>query len=56
MMVHLGKDYAVYAELLNRKGNQLKAKETLTKAIDIFKECGAEGWMEKYEREFARFS
>jgi hypothetical protein len=41
--------------LHKRKGNQLKAEETLGKAIEIFKECGADGWVEKYEKELVRF-
>ena len=47
MMFHLGKDYALYAELFKRKGDRLKAQENLGKAIEIFKECGADGWVEK---------
>jgi hypothetical protein len=38
------------------KGDQSKAKENLNKAIDILKECGAEGWVEKYEKELAAIS
>jgi class 3 adenylate cyclase/tetratricopeptide (TPR) repeat protein len=53
MMWHLGRDYALYAELFKRKGDQTKAKENLNKAIDILKKCGADGWVEKYERELA---
>jgi hypothetical protein len=53
MMFHLGKDYALYAELFKRKGDRLKAQENLGKAIEIFKECGADGWVEKYEKELA---
>jgi tetratricopeptide (TPR) repeat protein len=49
----LGKDYALYADLHKRKNDLPKAKEKLTKAIEIFKECGADGWVEKYERELA---
>ena len=52
-MWHLGRDYALYAELLKRKGDQSKAKENLNKAIEILKECGADGWVEKYEKELA---
>jgi len=52
-MWNLGKDYALYAELLKRKGDQSKAKENLNKAIEILKECGADGWVEKYEKELA---
>jgi class 3 adenylate cyclase/tetratricopeptide (TPR) repeat protein len=51
MMFHLGKDYALYAELFKRKGDRLKAQENLGKAIEIFKECVADGWVEKYEKD-----
>jgi len=53
MMFHLGKDYALFADLFKRKGDRLKAQENLGKAIEIFKECGADGWVEKYEKELA---
>jgi class 3 adenylate cyclase/tetratricopeptide (TPR) repeat protein len=53
MMWHLGRDYALYAELFKRKENQSKAKENLSKAIEIFKDCGADGWVKKYEEELA---
>jgi len=53
MMWHSARNYVIYSELLNKKGDRSKAKETLGKAIDIFKECGADGWVEKYEKEFA---
>jgi len=51
---YLAEDYALYAEFHKQKGNQLKAKETLGKAVDIFKECGADGWVKKYEKEFSK--
>jgi len=50
---NLAKTHALYAELFQRKGDQLKAKENLNKAIEILKECGADGWVEKYEKELA---
>ena len=53
MRWHLGRDYALYAAILKRKGDQSKAKENLSKSIEIFKECGADGWVEKYEKELA---
>jgi len=53
MMFHLGKDYALYADLFKRKGDRLIAREDLGKAIDLFKECGADGWVTKYEKELA---
>jgi Tfp pilus assembly protein PilF len=45
MMFHLAKDYALYAELFKRKGDRSNARENLSKAIEIFKECGADGWL-----------
>jgi tetratricopeptide (TPR) repeat protein len=55
-MFHLGKDYALYAELFKRKGDRLKAQENLNKAIEILKECGADGWVAKAEKELAQSS
>ena len=52
----LGGDYAFYAELFKRKGDQSKAKENLAKAIDILKKCGADGWVKRYEEEMASLS
>jgi len=52
-MWSLACDYALYAELFIRKGDQSKAKENLNKAIEIFEECGADGWVEKYEKKLA---
>jgi tetratricopeptide (TPR) repeat protein len=51
MRWNLARDYALYAELFKRKADLPKAKESLTKAIEIFKKCGADGWVEKYEKE-----
>ena len=48
---HLARNYAQYAELFKRKGDLAKTKENLIEAIKIFKECGADGWVEKYEME-----
>jgi tetratricopeptide (TPR) repeat protein len=53
MMWHLARDFALYAELFKRKSDLPKAREKLTKAIEIFKECSADGWVEKYEKELA---
>lgn len=53
MMWHLGRDYAFYADLLKRKGDLAKAKEKLDKAIGILQECGADGWVAKYEKKLA---
>ncbi len=56
MMWNLARDYALYADLFKRKGDLPKAKENLSKAIEIFKDCGADGWVERYEKELASFS
>ena len=56
MMWNLAQDYALYADLFKRKGDLSKAREHLDKAIEIFTECGADGWVEKYEKELASFS
>ncbi len=53
MMWNLARDYALYAELFKRKGDLPKAKKNLNKAIEIFKECGSDGWVDKYEKELA---
>ncbi len=53
MVWHLAQDYALYAEFYTRKKDTLKAKENLSKAIEIFSECGADGWVTKYEKELA---
>lgn len=54
MRFHLGKDYALYAEFFKRKGDRMQARENLGRAIEILKECGADGWVKKYTEELAR--
>ena len=56
MRWHLGRDYALNAALHKRMGDMTKAKENLGKAIEILKECGADGWVEKYEKEKSAFT
>ncbi len=53
---NLGRDYAHNAELLKRKGERSKAKENLKRAIDIFRECGADGYLKKAKKELALLS
>jgi len=53
MMWHLAKSRVLYAEFFKRKGDTLKAGKQLSRAIEIFRECGADGWVEKYEKELA---
>jgi len=52
----LASDYSLYAELFKRKGKPSKAKESLKRAIEIFKECGADGWVKKTEKELTSLS
>jgi tetratricopeptide (TPR) repeat protein len=49
----LGMDYALYSDLFKQSGDRLKARKILDKAIEIFKECGADGWVDKYEKALA---
>jgi tetratricopeptide (TPR) repeat protein len=53
MMVELGRNYATYSEFFKQKNDLSKARENLEKAIKILKECGANGWVEKYEKAMA---
>jgi hypothetical protein len=50
---NLGKDHALYADWFKKKGDIQGAKEQLTKAIDLFRECGADGLVTRTERELA---
>ncbi len=54
MIFHLGRDHAVYSEVFKKKGDGAKAKEQLDRAMDIYKKCGADGWVKKAEEEMAR--
>jgi len=53
LLFDLATDLAVCGEVYKRKGDGPKAQENLGKAIEILKECGAEGWVTKYEEEMA---
>ena len=55
-MFNLGKDYVLYADLFKRKGDREKTRDNLGKAIEILKECGADGWVVKAEKELATIS
>ena len=51
MRFHLGRDYALYGELFIFQKDRAKAQLNLGKAIEILKECGADGFVRKYEEE-----
>jgi len=50
----LAQDHACYTEWFKIKGDIKGAKEQLTKAIEIFRECGADGWVKRTENELAK--
>ena len=50
---YLGKDYALYADWFKKKGDIQGAKEQLTKAIDLFRKCDADGWVTRTEKVLA---
>jgi len=54
-MYQLSKDYVIYGELFKRKKDLSQARENFKLGIEIFKKCGADGWVEKYEKELAEF-
>ena len=49
----LARDYALYAEFFKKKGDPAQAKEKLSKAIDLMRSIGADGWVKRYEEELA---
>ena len=53
MRWRLARDYALFAKLFKRKGRKTKARENFGKAIELMKDCGADGWVEKYEKEMS---
>jgi class 3 adenylate cyclase/tetratricopeptide (TPR) repeat protein len=53
MILYLARDYVLLADLFKHKCEKHEAKENLGKAIDIFKKCGADGWVKKCEKELA---
>jgi len=46
----LARNHVLYAEWFKKKGDRSKAREQLERAIGLFKECGADGWVEKTEK------
>jgi hypothetical protein len=50
----LARDHALYAEWYKKKGDISMAKEQLNKAIDLFRECGADGWVTMTEEKLTK--
>ena len=53
-MFELARDFLLLEGILKRKGNERSAQESLHRAIGIFKSCGADGWVTKYEKEITK--
>jgi class 3 adenylate cyclase/tetratricopeptide (TPR) repeat protein len=56
MRLSLATNYGLYAKFFKQQGDKSRAREELGKAIDLFKECGADGWVRKYEEEMAKLT
>jgi tetratricopeptide (TPR) repeat protein len=56
MRWQLAQDHACYADWFKKKGDIQGAKEQLTKAINLFRECGADGWVTRTEKTLATLS
>jgi class 3 adenylate cyclase/tetratricopeptide (TPR) repeat protein len=56
MRFHLGLDYALYGKFFSRQKDRAQAQVKLGMAVEILKECGADGWVTKYEEEIAKFA
>jgi class 3 adenylate cyclase/tetratricopeptide (TPR) repeat protein len=52
----LGQNHKFYAELFKRMGDQAKVREHLGKAVEAFRECGAEGYQRKAEKDLSSLS
>jgi len=52
-LLNLGRNYALYAELCSRRGDQDKAVTAFQKAIAVFKDCGSEGFLKRAEKSLA---
>jgi len=44
----LAQDYVLYSEWFKLQGDRVHAQENLEKALRLFTECKADGWVEKY--------
>ncbi|MGD8522487.1 MAG: hypothetical protein PVF56_15170, partial [Desulfobacterales bacterium] len=53
VMLNLGKSYALYAELLRRKGDSKAAGKNMHRAIEIFRNCGADETLRDAEKKLA---
>ncbi len=56
VQLNLGKNYALHAELLQRKGDSEAARKNMHKAIELFRNCGADGTLRNAEKKLASIS
>jgi class 3 adenylate cyclase/tetratricopeptide (TPR) repeat protein len=56
MKWYLATDHALYADWFKKKGDIYGAKEQFATAINLFRECGADGWVTRTEEALAEFS
>ncbi len=56
MRLELARSHALYVGLFKRKDDLRKARENLVNAINIFKDCGADGWVTECEEDFVKLS
>ena len=52
-MWSLARDYLTQAEILVRRGEPRRAKEALRLAVQVFGECGADGWRQRTDERLA---
>ena len=50
----LAMNHRLYADFFQRQGDRPRAKESLGKAIEAFRECGADGWVRRTEEKLAK--
>ena len=56
LKMRLGWNYALYGDFFKRQGDRINAQNEFGKAVKILRECGADGWVETYEKELAALS
>jgi len=54
MRWQLASDYGLYADFFQQKSDNRNAQENYSKAISIYGECGADGWVKKYKKKLAQ--
>ena len=50
---HLGLSHALYGDLFKHQEDMTMAQNEYVEAAEILRECGADGWVIKFEKELA---